>query len=102
MAAPLKHGYMYRELCVEGSNCALGVRDSLKPLGTPWDVTGRGEGAPFLAFADEGSNGHCSQVSLPRELASKWFASCGIFLQAKILKRVWPKLVSSDLVVGSK
>ena len=29
-----------------------------------------------------------------------WFASCGIFPQAKILKRVWPELVSSDLVVG--
>lgn len=70
-------------------------------LGTPWCVTGRGEGAPFLAFADEGSSGQCSQVSPPRELASKWFASCGIFPQAKILKRVWPELVSSDLVVGS-
>lgn len=34
MAAPLKHGYMYRELGVAGKDCALGVRDFLKPLGT--------------------------------------------------------------------
>lgn len=56
MAAPLKHGYMYREVGVAGSDCALGVRDSLKPPGTPWHVRERGEGAP-LAFLGEGSRG---------------------------------------------
>lgn len=44
---PLKHGYIYREVGVLGLDCALDVRDSLKPLGTPWYARERGEGAPL-------------------------------------------------------
>lgn len=68
---------MYRELGVAGKDCALGVRDSLKSLGTPWYVRERGKGAP-LAFSGEGSRGHCSQIYILQEWASRWFISCGI------------------------